>query len=987
MRILKIAATLLAAAPLWAASYYTTHLEDPKAAYLAPANFPVKGDGIADDSDAIQQAINKVQEASNMGIVFVPEGRYRITKTIYVWPSIRVIGYGGNRPVLVLGDNTPGYQDPQNEKYMVFFAGGRPGGGRGAGAPGAAPGQAAQGGGRGSGVGEPRDAGAGTFYCAMSNIDIEIGNGNPGAVGVRGKYAQHSYLAHMDFRIGSGIAGIHEIGNVIEDVRFMGGRYGIWTSTPSPGWQLTVVDAHFEGQRDASIRDRAANLTMIRPQFKNAPTAIEIEEKAHDNLWIKDGRMEDISGPAVIISLENGARNSINMENVACRRVPQFASYRESGKKIAGPGEMYEVKVFSHGLTYSEMGAVGAFKTQFEAVPLTAMPALVKSDLIPLPPGDTWANVRALGATGDGKTDDTDSLKKAVAEHKALYFPTGVYIISDKIALRPDSVLIGLHPSATRFQLLDRTPAFQGIGNPMPMVLAPKGGTNIMIGLGVYTNGINPRALGVKWLAGKDSLMNDVRFHGGHGTPQEGGGRGIYNNTNTADTDINRRWDAQYPSLWITDGGGGTFLDIWTPSTFATAGMLISDTTTPGRIYEMSSEHHQRYEILIRRASNWDIYAMQTEEERGEGPVCSSMEIQDSSNITLANYHMYRVISSYNPFPYGIKITNSKNIKFRNMHADSNSRVAFDATVWDTTHNVRVGEKEFAWLTVTGNAPTPKPKAVSPVLETGARVEKLAGGFFNISGGAAHPLGDFYFVDPYRQRIYKWAAAARQLSIVRDNALEPVNLVIDKAGNIMVVSSFGSNAVYTFKPEQPDLDITVLKAEDAVERPGKTPVLPAGEWSLNPARIQKPGGHYLSPDGTMFVAAGTEFIKDERSYGVKSSPLLRFGLTPAAVGKKAYFASENFVSTWEGVVQADGSVADMKQFVNQGGEYVAVDAQGNVYVANGRIFVYSPAGKLIDTIDVPERPIQLVFAGKDKKTLFIAARTGLYAVRTKFGGR
>jgi sugar lactone lactonase YvrE len=727
---------------------------------------------------------------------------------------------------------------------------------------------------------------------------------------------------------------------------------------------------------------------MIRPQFKNAPTAIEIEEKAHDNLWIKDGRMEDISGPAVIISLENGARNSINMENVACRRVPQFASYRQSGKKIAGPGGMYQVKIFSHGLTYPEMGAVGAFKTQFETAPLTAMPAPVKSDLIPLPAGSTWANVQALGAKGDGATDDTAVLKKAVAEHQALYFPTGVYIISDTITLRPDTVLIGLHPSATRLQLLDSTPAFQGIGNPVPMVLAPKGGTNIMIGLGVYTNGINPRALGVKWMAGKDSLMNDVRFLGGHGTPQEGGGRGgIYNNTNTADANINRRWDAQYPSLWIADGGAGTFLDIWTPATFSTAGMLISDTAGPGRIYEMSSEHHQRYEILIRRASNWDIYGMQTEEERGEGPVCSSMEIQDSSNITFANYHMYRVISAYNPFPYGIKITNSKNIKFRNMHADSNSRVAFDATVWDTTHNQRVGEKEFAWLTVTGNAPTPKPRAVSPVLEAGAKVEKLAGGFFNISGGAAHPSGDFYFVDPYRQRIYKWAVATRQLSIVRDNTVEPVNLVIDKAGNIMVVSSFGSSAVYTFRPEAPGLDITLLKAEDVVERPGKTVVLPAGEWSLNPTRMAKPGGHYLSPDGTMFIAAGTEFIRDERSYGTKASPLLRFGLNAAAIGQKAYFADENFVQTWEGVIQADGSIAGMKQFVNQGGEYVTVDAQGNVYVANGRIFVYSPDAKLIDTIDAPERPIQLVFAGKDKKTLFIAARTGLYAVRTKFGGR
>ncbi len=987
MRIFGLAAALLAASPLWAASYYTNRLDDPKAVYLTKANFAVKADGIADDSDAIQQAINKVQEASGMGVVFVPEGRYRITKTIYVWPSIRVIGYGGNRPVFVLGDNTPGYQDSQNEKYMVFFAGGRPGAGRQGGAAGGATGQ---GGGRGTGAGsgsEPRDAGAGTFYSAMSNIDIEIGSGNAGAVGVRGKYAQHSYLAHMDFRTGSGIAGIHETGNVIEDVRFFGGRYGIWTATPSPGWQLTVVDAQFEGQSAAAIRDRAANLTMIRPQFKNVPTAIEIEENAHDNLWIKDGRMEEISGPAIVISLEKGARNSINMENVTCRHVPQFAAFRQSGRKLAGPGDVYEVKLFSHGLTYAEMGVVGEFQTQFTAVPLTAMPGPARSDLTPLPPGDTWVNVRTLGALGDGKTDDTEALKKAVAEHKALYFPTGVYLIGETLTLRPDSVLIGLHPSATRLQLLDRTPAFQGIGNPMPMVLAPKGGANIMIGLGVYTNGINPRAMGVKWLAGTGSLMNDVRFHGGHGTPTETGGRTYYNNTNTADTDINRRWDAQYPSLWITDGGGGTFLDIWTPSTFATAGLLISDTTTPGRIYEMSSEHHQRYEILIRRSSNWEIYAMQTEEERGEGPVCSSLEIQDSSNITFANYHMYRVISAYNPFPYGIKITNSKNIRFRNMHADSNSRVAFDATVWDTTHNVRVGEKEFAWLTVTGKAPTPKPRTISPVLEAGARVEKLAGGFFNISGGAAHPSGDFYFVDPYRQRIYKWAAAARQLSIVRDDALEPVNLVIDKAGNILVVSSFGSNAVYTFKPEQPGLEITVLTAEDAVERPGMTPVLPAGEWSLNPARIQKPGGHYLSPDGTMFIAAGTEFIKDQRSYGVKNSALLRFGLTPATVGKKTYFADENFVSTWEGVVQADGSVAGMKQFVNQGGEYVTVDAQGNVYVANGRIFVYSPAGKLIDTIEVPERPIQLVFAGKDRKTLFIAARSGLYAVRTKFGGR
>ena len=87
------------------------------------------------------------------------------------------------------------------------------------------------------------------------------------------------------------------------------------------------------------------------------PTAVSIDAGFHDELWIKDGRMEDISGPAVIISLEDNPRTEINMENVVCRRVPTFALFRESGKKVAGPAEIYEAKVFSHGLHYADMGA------------------------------------------------------------------------------------------------------------------------------------------------------------------------------------------------------------------------------------------------------------------------------------------------------------------------------------------------------------------------------------------------------------------------------------------------------------------------------------------------------------------------------------------------------------------------------------------------------------------------------------------------------
>jgi sugar lactone lactonase YvrE len=944
----------------YAASFYPVRLEDPAAVYLTQKDFPVHGDGVGDDSAALQQAIDKVASSTGAGVLFISKGTYRLTKTVYVWPGVRLIGYGDSRPVLTLGENTPGFQEGTG-KYMLFFSGGR---------------------GFGRTDGPPQDGGAGTFYSAMSNIDIEIGPGNPAAIGVRFHVAQHCYLAHMDLRVGSARAGLEDIGNEVEDLHFHGGQYGIITKRSAPGWPILVIDCAFEGQSVAAISDQQAGLTLVRAQFKNVPTTVSLVPGHPDELWLSDARLENVTGPAVIISDENSARTQINLQNVSCKEVPVLASFRESGKSVAGVGSAYVVEQFTHGLQITGLGADRQIKTTLAAHEVTALPAPAESDIPSLPDPATWVNVRTLGVTGDGKTDDTAALKEAIAKHRALYLPIGWYCVSDTLKLRPDTVLIGLNPSATVINLPDKTPAFQERAEPKPVIEAPKGGTNIITGIGVYTGAINRRAVGVRWMAGANSMMNDVRLLGGHGTrvPGERGGAGRLGNREA--------WNSQNASLWVTDGGGGTFKDIWTPNPHAQAGMYISNTSTSGRVYAMSLEHHVRNEMIIRNASNWRFYAVQFEEEREEGPKALPLEIDRCNNLQFANTWFYRVISCFMPFPQAIKAGNSRDIRFRNVHCYSNSKVSFDSTIFDATANAEVRDSEFALLDIVGGPLASRPTSGSTVLAEGAKVEKLADGFLNIAGAAVDSKGNLYFADARENRIYRWSQENRRAERVRDIPQQPVQLAFDKAGNLLVVSYVGNGTVLTFRPDVNDSEIVTLAPQPAAPHPAMTPILPVNRWMgddefTRDSTTPKPF-HYISPDGTIFIPAGKDFTTGATMWGTKMADVLRaFKLAPAAPGKPFYVTNEAELKTWSFKAGEDGTLSDPKLFTNEGGECVTADDQGNVYIAAGQILVFDPSGKQIATIEVPQHPTCIVFGGQDRKTLFIMARSSLYSVRTR----
>jgi hypothetical protein len=68
------------------------------------------------------------------------------------------------------------------------------------------------------------------------------------------------------------------------------------------------------------------------------------------------------------------------------------------------------------------------------------------------------------------------------------------------------------------------------------------------------------------------------------------------------------------------------------------------------------------------------------------------------------------------------------------------------------------------------------------------------------------------------------------------------------------------------------------------------------------------------------------------------------------------------------------------------GTSVVTDKPGNFYVAGAQLFVYSSAGKPLGILEIPERPGSLIFGGPGHRTLFIGARTSLYAIRTRAPG-
>ena len=863
---------------LHAQSLFTQCPADPGAIVVTPDQFPVKADGVTDDTDALQQAMNR----GRGGIVLIPEGRYRLTKTLYVTTGTRVFGYGKNRPVFVLAANTPGFQEPGrgwpfgDGKYMVHFAQSR------------------------EADGTIVDASELDFNSAMCNIDFEVGEGNPSAVCVRFHVAQHSYLSHMNFNLGSALAALEDIGNQASNLRITGGQYGIISTRTSPNWQFLLMDSMFENQTVAGIKTMDVGFSLIRCDFSHMPVAIEIPADETDQIYGRDLRFENITKAGVQFGDAKHFKHQVTLVNTACTDVPQFLG--NALKKIKAPGKFYVVDKLSAGLEIGPDGREAGIVTRHKEHALRAAAPAVPSDIPPLPPMEQWFTV----------TNGID-LQAAINEHRVLYFPMGNYRATAPLMLKSDTVLIGLHCTRTT----------------VSSIVSPKGGSPFISGLGFSAIAGNPNIL---WQSGDKSVMDDIAFGGGgfsggfgrgRGAPGSPGTAGVTNTASGRGSRGNTGAGAggePAPYLLVNNGGGVVIRNVWVEGGGLPTGLRVEDTSTPGKIYQLSNEHHGRVEVVFRNVQKWEIHCLQTEEEAGNQNTYS-LDIQDCKNLLFANTYIYRVSRTTNPKTYAVQVRNSENIVFDNMHIFSQARLPFDNAVLEEGSGVTVRANNFTHLVVNKTMTKGNPPRLPLVFAKDAKLEILATNFSNATSLTADEAGRIYFTDAANRRIYRWNVADRKADVLAETTgqLQPQVMGFVKPSTLLI-AAFAPGARQVGGIYSLDVNGSQLQTvgEIAEPKPGTALLLPVGlhnRMDIMQEYIQHRGYRYRMGSNTSIISAITN---EHRGYfyATNSDVALMAGGTGRPImqssqmavvkpGQNFFMTSEDDCRTWVATLDKD----------------------------------------------------------------------------------
>jgi len=588
---------------------------------VTKAPYSADSSGISDSTGAIQEAVIDARDARM--IVYFPPGEYRVSDTISAsqinqenvkipsmsrrddFPCILWGGTNGGRARIILADSSPEFSDPKNPKPVISTR---------------------------------TDLNPNiTFNVMIVSLDVDMGKGNVGGIGVDHQGAQGSITEDVNvFAQGAfaGFRGTNGSGGSTSHISVHGGRYGLYLAglgeiAPYSGSQPCPVISHvtLDGQTDKSIFSGTRGpLTLVGASIKGQGIHI----KGPRNLW--DGALNIVDS---VIQYEGDGPVITGDRPIYLSNV-----YFENAKEIAHLDNAPALEGARNAWTHV---------TEYAASPSPAFPIWVNGEkqLDPVvaldydgkPPEDllqahewaeklpSWdspevANVREspYSAVGDGKTDDTQAIQQAINENQYVFLPKGIYRISNTLQLKSDSRLfgIGVH---SKIDPIPEAPAFADAKNPSPMLATPDDPEATCVAAFFQLWCRIPGAYAIHWQAGRKSIVRNVRTKP-------------------------RRWPREagltdHPLIVIDGSGGGRWynalMHMKFPQGLNHRHVLARGTRQPLAFYMLNPEHSAaNYMIEFDDVRNVNVYAIKSETIGANGPrPITPVFIQNSSDFRI----------------------------------------------------------------------------------------------------------------------------------------------------------------------------------------------------------------------------------------------------------------------------------------------------------------------------------------------------------------
>jgi gluconolactonase len=266
--------------------------------------------------------------------------------------------------------------------------------------------------------------------------------------------------------------------------------------------------------------------------------------------------------------------------------------------------------------------------------------------------------------------------------------------------------------------------------------------------------------------------------------------------------------------------------------------------------------------------------------------------------------------------------------------------------------------------------------------------QRLATGFVFTEGPLWHPDGFFYFVDVRASMLYRLTPGGAP-EVVREKTGGGNGTTFDLQGRLVLCE--GDNRRVTRRGADGRFEVLMDRFEGKrLNRPNDVVCRSDGSIYFTDPGLRVPlaerevphaGVYRIAPDGAVSLVAdfeypnGLAFSPDERRLYVANTRWAQYIHLLELDGHGQMVGRRIFVDMSSD--ETDGVPDGMK-----------VDVEGRVYCTGpGGTWVFAPDGTRLGIIRTPEVPANLAFGGPDLRTLFLTARTSVYAMRVKVPGQ